>query len=97
MHPIPLAQYVADQSQESASKRLGLSQAAICKAIKSRRSIFVLMGADGSPLAVELKAFPCRIADQGAAVDAILDTIPWANNLSNSAVQKSSTHMSGPP
>ncbi|WP_278438357.1 Cro/CI family transcriptional regulator [Pseudomonas oryzihabitans] len=90
MHPVTLAQYVADQSQESASKRLGLSQAAISKAIKAGRTIYVFASETGSTLAVELKAFPAGSSNHPESMEEILAAIPSARNRSNSAVISSS-------
>jgi len=90
MHLLTLSQYVADQSQESASKRLGLSQAAISKAIKAGRCIYVFASAAGSPVAVELKAFPAGSSILSDSMEDILAAIPLARNRANSAVISSS-------
>lgn len=90
MHPVTLAQYVADQSQESASKRLGLSQAAISKAIKARRSIYVFVSETGTAAAVELKAFPAGSSNLTESMEEILAAIPARRNRADSAVISSS-------
>lgn len=90
MHPVTLAQYVAEQSQESASKRLGLSQAAISKAIKAGRTIYVFASETGTTVAVELKAFPAGSPNLSDSMEDILASIPAARNRSNSAVISSS-------
>ncbi|WP_256658191.1 MULTISPECIES: Cro/CI family transcriptional regulator [unclassified Pseudomonas] len=58
MTPVQLADFVGQHGQEEAAKKLGTSQAAISKAIRSGRQIVVRSRAGGSLEAFELKAFP---------------------------------------
>lgn len=58
MTPIQLADFVGQYGQEEAAKRLGTSQAAISKAVRSGRHIIVRSSPDGRFEAFELKAFP---------------------------------------
>lgn len=58
MTTIPLSEFVEDKGQDEAAKSLGASQAAICKALKSGRVIFVQEDEPGVFSALELKGFP---------------------------------------
>lgn len=58
MTPIQLADFVGQHGQEEAAKRLGTSQAAISKAVRSGRHILVRGLPEGRFEAFELKAFP---------------------------------------
>ncbi|WP_448682615.1 Cro/CI family transcriptional regulator [Pseudomonas nicosulfuronedens] len=53
-----LSDFVERYGQEGAAKALGLSQAAISKALKTRRSILIITSQAGGFEAVELKRFP---------------------------------------
>ncbi|MFJ4056544.1 Cro/CI family transcriptional regulator [Pseudomonas sp. NPDC089743] len=58
MTPVQLADFVGQHGQEQAAKKLGTSQAAISKAIRSGRQIVVRARFGGTLEAFELKAFP---------------------------------------
>ncbi|WP_395599574.1 Cro/CI family transcriptional regulator [Pseudomonas sp. A1437] len=70
MTPIPLSSFVQGRSQEEAAKSLGASQAAICKALKTGRIIFVTEEPSGSFTAIELKGFPSGGSSEKARPDA---------------------------
>lgn len=53
-----LSDFVDRYGQEGAAKALGLSQAAISKALKARRIILIISSQDGGFEAAELKRFP---------------------------------------
>ncbi|WP_313462518.1 Cro/CI family transcriptional regulator [Pseudomonas nitroreducens] len=53
-----LSDFVDRHGQEGAAKALGLSQAAISKALKARRVILIISSQDGGFEAAELKRFP---------------------------------------
>ncbi|HEX8596724.1 MAG TPA: Cro/CI family transcriptional regulator [Pseudomonas sp.] len=58
MTSIPLSAFVDDKGQDEAAKILGSSQAAISKALKTERLIFVSEDSPGAYSAIELKSFP---------------------------------------
>lgn len=60
MNQIPLAELVAEKGQVAAARLLGVSAAAISKAIKSGRNIQLTFHANGSCVAQELKPFPAQ-------------------------------------
>ncbi|QVE15712.1 Cro/CI family transcriptional regulator [Pseudomonas cichorii] len=58
MSPVPLAEFVSTHGQSEAAKALGATQAAISKAARSGRHIFVQKKPCGAFEAVELRGFP---------------------------------------
>jgi hypothetical protein len=58
MEPVRFSDFVDAQGQEQAARSLGVSQAAISKALSSGRLIFVIPSAGGVCTAIELKEFP---------------------------------------
>lgn len=92
MTPIPLSSFVQGRGQEEAAKSLGSSQAAICKALKTGRIIFVTEGPSGSFSAIELKGFPCGGTGHKARPDPeqIVDQIGHIGQALNMAVCSSS-------
>lgn len=91
MSPIPLAEFVSVHGQSDAAKALGTTQAAISKAARSGRHIFVQEKPCGGFEAVELKGFPCSGDSRSRLdLDSIVSVIaPIAQPL-NRAVQPSS-------
>lgn len=69
MTSIPLADFVGQHGQGAAAKKLGVSQAAISKAIRSGRHVLVWSHACGSLDAIELKPFPCGGARESLSAD----------------------------
>ncbi len=95
MTPVPLAEFVDLKGQETAAKLLGVSQTAICKALKVGRHIVVSEACPGLYEAVELKSFPAAGSQDKMRPDLgeILAVIaPIAQHL-NGAVQPSSTQQ----
>jgi hypothetical protein len=62
MKQIPLTELVATKGQAFAAKALGVSPAAISKAIAAERNISVTCNRDGTFEAHELKSFPAQTA-----------------------------------
>ena len=58
MNTVPLAEFVVLHGQGEAAKALGTTQAAISKAVKTGRYIYVQKKTGGGFEAVELKGFP---------------------------------------
>ncbi|MBI6944373.1 hypothetical protein JET76_23910 [Pseudomonas putida] len=58
MTPVTLNKFVDDRGQIDAARRLGLSQAAVSKAVRSGRSIYVVSIDSDQCAAFELKPFP---------------------------------------
>lgn len=67
MKQIPLTELVATEGQVFAAKALGVSPAAISKAIAAKRNISVTCNQDGSFEALELKPFPAQTAPKKSA------------------------------
>jgi predicted transcriptional regulator len=67
MKQIPLTELVATKGQAFAAKSLGVSPAAISKAISAERNISVTCNEDGTFEAHELKAFPAQSAPKKTA------------------------------
>ena len=93
MSLLTLAQYAAQQSQDSASKLLGLSQAAVSKAIKAGRSIYVFHSDAGLAVAIELKPFPGKSSKDDVSMEEILTGIARHSNTLDDAVQSSSASL----
>ena len=93
MTPVQLAEFVGQHGQEEAAKKLGTSQAAISKAIRSGRQILVRARAGGRLEAFELKSFPCSGAlDRPRAdLELIMSSIVGLAEPTEVAVQTSST------
>jgi len=62
---IPLAEF-AKGRQHIAARELGVQQAAISKALRVGREIFVIRHADGTVTATEVRPFPCLTVEGGA-------------------------------
>ena len=62
---IPLAEF-AKGRQHIAARELGVQQAAISKALRVGREIFVIRHADGTVTATEVRPFPCVTVEGGA-------------------------------
>ncbi|WP_368669170.1 Cro/CI family transcriptional regulator [Pseudomonas tolaasii] len=62
---IPLAEF-AKGRQHIAARELGVQQAAISKALRVGREIFVNRHADGTVTATEVRPFPCVTVEGGA-------------------------------
>ena len=62
---IPLAEF-AKGRQHIAARELGVQQAAISKALRVGREIFVNRHADGTVTATEVRPFPCITVEGGA-------------------------------
>jgi len=62
MNQIPLSELVAEKGQVAAAKLLGVSPAAISKALSSGRNIQLTLHANGLCEAQELKPFPAHAA-----------------------------------
>ena len=62
---IPLAEF-AKGRQHIAARELGVQQAAISKALRVGREIFVTRHADGTVTATEVRPFPCLTVEGGA-------------------------------
>lgn len=62
---IPLADF-AKGRQHIAARELGVQQAAISKALRVGREIFVTRHADGTVTATEVRPFPCLTVEGGA-------------------------------
>lgn len=62
---IPLAEF-AKGRQHIAARELGVQQAAISKALRVGREIFVIRHADGTVTATEVRHFPCLTVEGGA-------------------------------
>lgn len=73
MTRIPLAEFASQKGQGEAAKALGTTQAAVSKAIKTGRHIFVQEKLCGVFEAVELKPFPSGGLSEKATLD--LDAI----------------------
>lgn len=56
----PLPDLVAEKGQAAVAKALGVSPAAISKALNTERDIVVTVNRDGSMTAQELKPFPSQ-------------------------------------
>lgn len=67
MKRIPLAELVARKGQAFTAKALGVSPAAISKAITAERNISVSCNQDGTFEAHELKSFPAQSAPKKSA------------------------------
>ena len=61
MNQIPLSQLVEDKGQAQVARALGVSAAAISKAISAERKIMVTIHPSGEMEAQELKPFPSQI------------------------------------
>ncbi|WP_103436397.1 Cro/CI family transcriptional regulator [Pseudomonas putida] len=59
MTTLTLSEFVEPIGQAEAAKKLGSSQVAISKALRSERLIVVASRADGSLSSFEIKPFPC--------------------------------------
>lgn len=92
MTPVQLADFVGQHGQEEAAKRLGTSQAAISKAIRSGRQILVRSRAGGRLEAFEVKSFPSGgAADRPRAdLELIMSSIVGLAEPTDVAVQASS-------
>lgn len=66
MTTLTLSEFVQPIGQAEAAKKLGSSQVAISKALRSERLIVVSSHADGSISSFEIKPFPCG-RDRGKA------------------------------
>lgn len=62
---IPLAEF-AKGRQHIAARELGVQQAAISKALRVGREIFVIRHADGTVTATEVRPLPCLTVEGGA-------------------------------
>ena len=58
MSKITLKEFAEREGQANAAMRLGVRQSAVSKALRARRKIFVVIHADGSVEAEEVKPFP---------------------------------------
>ncbi|CAI1522177.1 Cro/CI family transcriptional regulator [Serratia fonticola] len=58
MKRIPLPDYVSEHGQTKTATDLGMYQSAVSKALKSKRSITVLVFEDGTVKAEENRPFP---------------------------------------
>lgn len=58
MTPVSLTQFVDRRGQKDAATRLGLSQAAVSKAVRSGRTIYVVSLGQDRCAAFELRSFP---------------------------------------
>ncbi|KQV21073.1 Cro/Cl family transcriptional regulator [Pseudomonas sp. Root329] len=67
MKQIPLTELVATKGQAFAAKALGVSPAAISKAISAERNISVTCNQDGTFEAHELKSFPAQAIPKKSA------------------------------
>ena len=67
MKQIPLTELVATKGQAFAAKALGVSPAAISKAIAAERNISVTCNSDGTFEAHELKPFPAQVTPKKTA------------------------------
>ncbi|MBH8611190.1 Cro/CI family transcriptional regulator [Pseudomonas fluorescens group sp. PF-1] len=67
MKQIPLTELVATKGQAFAAKSLGVSPAAISKAISAERNISVVCNEDGTFEAHELKPFPAQVTPKKSA------------------------------
>lgn len=92
MTPVQLADFVGQHGQEEAAKKLGTSQAAISKAIRSGRQILVRSRAGGRLEAFELKSFPCSgaVDRPRADLELIMSSIFGLAESTEVAVQPSS-------
>lgn len=61
---IPLAEF-AKRRQHAAALELGVQQAAISKALRVGREIFVTRNPDGTVTAIEVRPFPCVTVEGG--------------------------------
>ena len=62
---IPLAEFARGR-QHIAARELGVQQAAISKALRVGREIFVVRHVDGTVTATEVRPFPCITVEGGA-------------------------------
>lgn len=86
----PLTSFAHDVGQIEAARRLGLSQSAISKALRSGRKVFVFE--DGvSERAFELKSFPCSSAEICPSLEQMISRLTTSEQSNKSAVQPSST------
>ncbi|CAI8789611.1 Cro/Cl family transcriptional regulator [Pseudomonas sp. IT-P253] len=67
MKQIPLTELVATKGQAFTAKALGVSPAAISKAIAAERNISVTCNRDGTFEAHELKSFPAQASPKKSA------------------------------
>jgi len=67
MKQIPLTELVATKGQAFAAKALGVSPAAISKAVAAERNISVTCNPDGTFEAHELKSFPAQASPKKSA------------------------------
>ncbi|NWL48381.1 hypothetical protein DM819_21565 [Pseudomonas hunanensis] len=93
MTPVQLADFVGRHGQEEAAKKLGTSQAAISKAIRSGRKIVVRSRVGGSLEAFELKSFPCSgsVSRPRADLELIMSVIAVLAESTEVAVHPSSS------
>lgn len=92
MTRIPLAEFASQKGQGEAAKILRTTQAAVSKAIKTGRYIFVQEKRGGIFEAVELKPFPCGGSADKAAPDheAIVSLLSPQSQHPSGSVQISS-------
>ena len=67
MKQIPLTELVAEHGQAPVARALGVSPAAISKALTAERNILVTVADDGSYSAEELRPFPAQPSKKSAA------------------------------
>ncbi|ECP4590357.1 hypothetical protein HJ50_24325 [Salmonella enterica subsp. enterica serovar Muenchen] len=58
MNKVHLSEYAKNVGQERAAASLGVRQGAISKALKSGRTIYVIISPDGTVAAEEVRSFP---------------------------------------
>lgn len=93
MTTLTLSEFVQPIGQAEAAKKLGSSQVAISKALRSERLIVVSSRADGSISSFEIKAFPCG-GDRGKGrlnLEEIVTQIALIEQSGKPSVHPSST------
>lgn len=92
MTRIPLAEFAARKGQGEAAKILGTTQAAVSKAIKTGRYIFVHEKLSGVFEAIELKPFPSGgLAEKATAdLESIVSLLSPQSQHPGGSVQASS-------
>ena len=71
MENVPLDDLVSRLGQARVARALGVKPASIAKAIRTRRNIMVMVNADGSCIAKEIRPFPSKLPESQGVVEPI--------------------------
>ena len=71
MENVSLDDLVSRLGQARVARALGVKPASIAKAIRTRRSIMVMVSDDGSCIAKEIRPFPSKVQENQGVAEAI--------------------------